>query len=142
VRFREEAGERVAFAERYTPVGGLARLQGSAEVQMPLPGFDEKWQTFAFLDGARIWTPDDRFDLDAGELEQDRFFLGTGVGIGYETVVGAVQVALGYKLNPSALDVRDPDAVLEALETGQPLSSVPEDSRRRFQLHFSIGATF
>jgi hypothetical protein len=109
---------------------------------MPLPGFDEKWQTFAFLDGARIWTPDDRFDLDAGELEQDRFFLGTGVGIGYETVVGAVQVALGYKLNPSALDVRDPDAVLEALETGQPLSSVPEDSRRRFQLHFSIGATF
>jgi outer membrane protein insertion porin family len=142
VRFREEAGERIAFAERYSPVGGLARLHGSAEVQMPLPGFDEKWQTFAFLDGARIWTPDDRFDLDAGELEQDRFFLGTGVGIGYETVVGAVQVALGYKLNPSALDVRDPDEVLEALEAGQPLSSVPEDSRRRFQLHFSIGATF
>jgi outer membrane protein insertion porin family len=142
VRFREEAGEQIAFAERYSPVGGLARLHGSAEVQMPLPGFDEKWQTFAFLDGARIWTPDDRFDLDAGELEQDRFFLGTGVGIGYETVVGAVQVALGYKLNPSALDVRDPDEVLEALEAGQPLSSVPEDSRRRFQLHFSIGATF
>ena len=142
VRFREEAGERVAFAERYTPIGGLARLHGSAEVQLPLPGFDEKWQTFAFLDGARIWTPDDRFDLDAGDLEQDRFFLGTGVGIGYETVVGAVQVALGYKLNPSALDVRDPDDVLEALEAGRPISSVPEESRRRFQLHFSIGATF
>jgi outer membrane protein insertion porin family len=142
VRFREEAGERVAFAERYTPVGGLARIYGSAEVQLPLPGFDEKWQTFAFLDGARIWTPDDRFDLQAGELDQDRFFLGTGVGIGYETVVGAVQVALGYKLNPSSLDLRDPDEVLRALQEGRPIGSVPTDSRRRLQLHFSIGATF
>jgi outer membrane protein insertion porin family len=142
VRFREEAGEPVAFAERYSPVGGLARLHGSVEVQLPLPGFDEKWQTFAFLDGAKIWTPDDRFDLEAGELEQERFFLGTGVGIGYETVVGAVQVALGYKLNPSALDLRDPDEVLAALQEGRPLESVPSDSRRRFQLHFAIGATF
>ena len=142
VRFRDEDGERVAFAERYTPVGGLARLHASAEVQMPLPGFDEKWQTFAFLDGARIWTPDDRFALEEGDLDQDRFFLGTGVGIGYETVVGAVQVALGYKLNPSALDLRDPGEVLEALQEGRPISSVDPESRRRFQLHFSIGATF
>ena len=142
VQFREEAGERVAFAERYTPLGGLARLYASAEVQLPLPGFNDKWQTFAFLDGARIWTPDDRFDLEAGDLEQDRFFLGTGVGIGYETVVGAVQVALGYKLNPSALDLRDPDEVLEALQAGSPIGTVETDSRRRFQLHFSIGATF
>ena len=142
VRFLDEDGERVAFAERYSPVGGLARIMGSAEVQLPLPGFDEKWQTFAFLDGAKVWTPDDRFALGAGPLDQDRFFWGTGVGIGYETVVGAVQVALGYKLNPSPLDVRDPDEVLEALQEGRPISSVPTDSRRRLQLHFSIGATF
>jgi hypothetical protein len=32
--------------------------------------------------------------------------------------------------------------VLEALEEGQPIGSVPTDSRRRLQLHFSIGATF
>jgi hemolysin activation/secretion protein len=112
------------------------------ELQLPLPGFDAKWQSFLFLDGARVWTPDDRFSLDAGELDQDRYFLGTGVGIGYETVVGAVQVSLGYKLNPSALDQRDPDEVLQALEEGRPLSSVPTESRRRLQLHFSIGATF
>jgi outer membrane protein assembly factor BamA len=142
VRLEEEDGERVTVAERYSPIGGLARLHASAEVQMPLPGFDDKWQTFAFLDGAKIWTPDDRFDLEAGDLEQDRFFLGTGVGIGYETVVGAVQVALGYKLNPSALDVRDPDAVLRALQNGSPIGTVRAESGRRFQLHFSIGATF
>ena len=142
VRVRQEAGQDVYFAERYTPVGGLSRLHASAEVQMPLPGFGDKWQTFAFLDGARIWTSDERFDPDAGELAEDKFFMGTGVGIGYETVVGAVQVALGYKLNPSALDVRDPDDVLQALRNGRPIADVPTDSRRRFQLHFSIGATF
>ncbi len=142
VRFREEGGVATPFAERYSPIGGLARVQGSAEVQLPLPGFDAKWQTFVFLDGARVWTSDDRFSLDAGELDQDRFFLGTGAGIGYETVVGAVQVALGYKLNPSALDQRDPDEVLQALQEGRPISTVPTDSRRRLQLHFSIGATF
>jgi outer membrane protein insertion porin family len=142
VRFRDEGGVQVPFAERYAPVGGLARVYGSAEVQLPLPGFDEKWQTFAFLDGASVWTPDDRFDLEAGELEQNRFFLGTGIGIGYETVVGAVQVALGYKLNPSSLDLRDPDDVLRALQEGTPIDSVETDSRRRLQLHFSIGATF
>ena len=143
VRFSDEDGVSTAFAERYSPVGGLARVQGSAEVQLPFPGFDAKWQTFVFLDGARVWTPDDRFALGAGEdLEQDRFFFGTGAGIGYETVVGAVQVSLGYKLNPSALDVRDPDKVLQALQAGLPLSTVETDSRRRLQLHFSIGATF
>jgi outer membrane protein insertion porin family len=142
VRFRDEDGVATPFAERYSPIGGLARIQTSAELQLPFPGFDAKWQTFIFLDGARVWTPDDRFSLDAGELDQDRYFLGTGVGIGYETVVGAVQVALGYKLNPSALDQRDPDEVLQALQEGRPLSSVPTDSRRRLQLHFSIGATF
>lgn len=142
VRFREEGGVAMPFAERYSPIGGLGRVQGSAEVQLPLPGFDAKWQTFVFLDGARVWTSDDRFSLDAGELDQYRFFLGTGAGIGYETVVGAVQVALGYKLNPSALDQRDPDEVLQALQEGRPISTVPTDSRRRLQLHFSIGATF
>jgi hypothetical protein len=49
---------------------------------------------------------------------------------------------VGYKLNPSALDLRDPQAVLEALLDGRPLSEVPAEARRRWHLHFSIGATF
>jgi outer membrane protein assembly factor BamA len=142
VKSRVENGVTTIFAERYSPIGGLARVQTSVELQLPLPGFDAKWQTFVFLDGASVWTPDDRFGLNAGELDQDRFYLGTGAGIGYETVVGAVQVALGYKLNPSELDLRDPDEVLQALEEGRPISTVPTNSRRRLQLHFSIGATF
>jgi outer membrane protein insertion porin family len=142
VRFRDEAGTTTAFAERYSPIGGLARVQSSVALQLPLPGFDAKWQTFLFLDGGRVWTPDDRFALGAGVLDQDDFFLGTGFGIGYETLVGQVEVALGYKLNPSDLDERDPDEVLQALIDGLPISTVPTSGRRRLQLHFSIGATF
>lgn len=135
-------GSTVFVANGYAPIGGLARLMASAELHFPFPGLGDKWESFMFIDGARIWTPDSRFRLEAGDLEQDRFFLGTGAGVGYETVVGAIQVSVGYKLNPSALDLRDPQAVLEALLDGRPLSEVPAEARRRWHLHFSIGATF
>jgi outer membrane protein insertion porin family len=142
VRLETREGVTETIAERYAPVGGLARLLGSAEVQLPLPGFSDAWQSFLFLDAGRIWTPDDRFALNAGELDQDDYFTSVGAGIGYETVVGAIQFAVGYKLNPSELDLRSPQGVLEALEEGRPLSSVPTESRRRLHLHFSIGSSF
>ncbi|HYC32416.1 MAG TPA: BamA/TamA family outer membrane protein [Gemmatimonadales bacterium] len=130
------------FSERYTPLGGLARLSGSVEVRMPLPGFAEEWQTFAFLDGGRVSIPDERFTLGRPDLEQDDFFAAVGGGISYQTVVGAVQVALGYKLNPSALDLRAPEDVLAALEEGRPVTDAEERGRRRLHLHFAIGSTF
>jgi outer membrane protein insertion porin family len=142
VRLESQDGTTQTTAERYAPVGGLARLLGSAEVQLPLPGFSDAWQTFVFFDTGRIWTPDRRFALNAGELDQDDYFASVGAGIGYETVVGAVQFAVGYKLNPSALDLRSPQGVLEALQAGRPLSTVPTESRRRLHLHFSIGSSF
>ncbi len=129
------------FSDRYRPIGGLARLTGSVELQLPLPGVSEKWKGFVFTDGGRIWTPDSRFAV-GGVLAEGGDFVASGVGVGYETVVGAVQVALGYKLKASPLDLRPPDAVLSALEAGRPIESVPEEGRRRFHLHFSIGATF
>jgi outer membrane protein insertion porin family len=128
--------------DQYAPVGGLARVVASAQINIPLPLLDNKLQTFFFVDGARIWTPDDRFRVAGGDLVQDRFFVGTGGGFGYETLVGAITVALGYKVNPSALDVRDPQAVMNALAAGRPIAGVPTEALRRWQLHFSIGATF
>jgi len=130
------------FSERYTPVGGLARLSGSVELRMPLPGFAEEWQTFVFLDGGRVWTPDERFALGVEDLEQDDFFAATGAGISYQTVVGAVQLALGYKLNPSALDLRESDEVLSALEEGRPVTDAETRGIRRLHLHFAIGSSF
>lgn len=138
----ESEGEDEFVAERYAPVGGLARLFGSVELQLPIPGLGDTWQSFLFLDTGRIWTPDRRFTLDADVLDQDRFFVSTGAGIAYETIVGALQLAVGYKVNPSRIDVRPPDAVLDALMNGQPIESVPSEFLRRFHLHFAIGATF
>ena len=142
VKLEEQGDSTVPIAERYTPVGGLARLVGSVELHFPFPGLSEQFQPYVFYDGGRIWTPDSRFALDAGVLDQDEFYQGVGVGIGYTTLVGAIQVAVGYKLNPSALDLRSPQDVLTALTNGTPIEDAPTSGRRRFHLHFSIGATF
>jgi outer membrane protein insertion porin family len=130
------------FSQRYAPLGGLARLTSSVELQLPLPGFGDKWKGVVFTDGGRIWTPDSRFAIGGPEVNEGDFFVSTGVGVGYATVVGAIQIALGYKLKASALDLRPPDAVFSALAAGRPIASVPEEGRRRLHLHFSIGATF
>jgi len=142
VRIESQDGVSDTLAQRYAPVGGLARLLGSAEVQLPLPGMSDAWHSFLFFDSGRIWTPDTRFALPAGELDQDSYFTSIGAGIGYETVVGAIQVAVGYKLNPSALDFRSPQGVLDALRLGQPLGAVPIENGRRWHLHFAIGSSF
>ena len=142
VSIQTQNGVTDTIAQRYAPVGGLARFIGSAELQLPVPGMGKAWQSFLFFDSGRIWTPDNRFKLQAGELNQDKLYTSVGAGVGYETVVGAVEVAVGYKLNPSPLDIRSPDAVLTALGQGLPLSSVPTENGRRWHLHFSIGSSF
>jgi hypothetical protein len=62
--------------------------------------------------------------------------------LGYVTVVGAIQVAVGYKLNPSPLDLRSAEDVLGALESGTSIESLPTDNRRRLHFHFSVGTSF
>jgi outer membrane protein insertion porin family len=129
-------------ADRYTPVGGLARVLGSAELHFPMPLLSESFQPYVFYDVGKVWSPDDRFALNAGELDQDSFYHSVGIGIGYETVVGAIQIAVGYKLNPSPLDLRAPKDVLDALSHGTPINAAPTSGARRFHLHFSIGSSF
>jgi outer membrane protein assembly factor BamA len=142
VTLQASGDSTVAVSTRYTPLGGLARLVASVELHFPMPLLGEKFQPYLFYDGGRIWTPDSRFALRAGELDQDKFYQAVGIGIGYETVVGAIQVALGYKLNPSPLDLRSPQDVLNALEHGTLIDAAPTSSSRRFHLHFSIGSSF
>jgi outer membrane protein insertion porin family len=142
VLLQPQGDSTVLVSTRYTPIGGLARLLGSAEFHFPMPLLSEAFQPYFFYDGGRIWTPDRRFALGGKTIDQDQFYQGVGFGIGYETVVGAIQVALGYKLNPSALDLRDPQDVANALQHDLPIESVPTSPSRRWHLHFSIGATF
>jgi outer membrane protein insertion porin family len=142
IQLKQQGDSTVIVADRYTPVGGLARLVASAELHFPMPLLSDAFQPYLFYDGGRIWTPDRRFALDAGAINEDKFYQAVGIGIGYETVVGAIQVALGYKLNPSPLDLRSPQDVANALRNGTPIEAAPTSSSRRFHLHFSIGATF
>jgi outer membrane protein insertion porin family len=142
VHLESSGDSTIAVADRYTPVGGLARLVGSVELHFPMPMLSESFQPYVFYDGGRIWTPDSRFAPDAGVIDEDAFYQAVGLGIGYQTVVGAIQVAVGYKLNPSALDLRSADDVRAALTSGAGIESAPTSSSRRFHLHFSIGATF
>jgi outer membrane protein assembly complex protein YaeT len=142
VHIETSGGVSTAIADRYTPIGGLARVLTSAELHFPMPGMGDKWQPYLFWDGGRIWTPDSRFRLDAGDIDQDRFYSSVGIGLGYVTVVGAIQVAVGYKLNPSPLDLRSAEDVLGALEGGTSIESLPTDNRRRLHFHFSVGTSF
>ena len=128
--------------ERYTPVGGTAKVLGSVELRLPFPKFPETWQTLVFLDAGRVWSPDEEFAPVDDFLEQEKMFFTTGAGIAFETIAGAIQLAVGYKLNPSPLDLRDANEVFQAIEDGQDVESVATSGARRFHLHFAIGATF
>jgi len=142
IQLVQQGDSTVVVSDRYTPVGGLARLIASAELHFPMPLLSDAFQPYLFYDGGRIWTPDRRFALPPSDIAEDTFYQGVGVGIGYVTVVGAIQLALGYKLNPSPLDLRSPQDVANALQHGLPIDAAPTSSSRRFHLHFSIGATF
>jgi outer membrane protein assembly factor BamA len=130
-------------AGRYVPLGGLARVTGSLELRAPMPLVGGPHSIFAFVDGGRIWIPDERFQPIGGLASiGDRFYAGTGGGLQFGTPAGPLRIAVGYKLNPSPLDLRDPGRVADALLLGQPLESVPPESGRRWHLHLSIGRPF
>jgi len=140
-RVHEASGQ--IRAGDYLPLGGLARWTGSLQLEAPFPFLGRPHGVHVFLDGGRVWTPDDRFlpsaePLVPGELD-DGVRFGAGVGVSFATPVGPLQLDLGYKLNPSPLDVRDPGRVAGAVEAGDPLGSVPKERIRRWHLHLSMG---
>lgn len=135
-------GDTVVFsASRYLPLGGLARASGALELQFPLPLFGAGF-AHAFLDGARVWTPDDRYVLEEYIRDQEKTYYSAGGGLGFETPVGPIRVSVGYKLNPSPLDLRDPGEVLELLLEGKSILEAPTKTSRRFQFHLTVGRVF
>jgi len=135
---------RFGEATRYAPLGGFQRYAASIELQAPMPFLGGRHGVYAFLDAGRVWTTDDRF-VDPGGASlltfDDGTFYGTGAGLQFATPVGPVRIAVGYKLNPSVFDLRDPGAVADALLGGTPVEAVPEDEGRRWQAHLSIGGS-
>ena len=60
---RIEGSDTIFNSDQYVPIGALARLSGSLELRLPAPGLPSAWGIYLFLDGGRVWTPDDRFAL-------------------------------------------------------------------------------
>ena len=129
-------------ASRYVPLGGLARISGGVELQFPIPGLGARFAGHVFLDGGRVWTPDHRFLPPDDPYDQDKAYFSTGGGMGIETPVGPIRVSVGYKLNPSPLDLRDPNEVLKRLLAKESILDVPAETLRRFQLHLTLGRSF
>jgi outer membrane protein insertion porin family len=134
--------DTVLVADDYAPIGALARLTGSLELRFPAPGLSSSWGAHVFLDGGRVWTPDERFNVSPFLPAETDFRFAAGTGLSYLTPVGAIRMSLAYKLNPSDLDLRDAGEVLDATVAGLPLSSVPTSWWRRLHLHLSIGLAF
>lgn len=142
LRFNVHGADTTAVATGYVPIGGLARIAGTFELRLPFPGLGDDWGTHVFMDGGRVWTPDARFKTSFTLPGDDRFFTSVGAGVDYRTVIGAVRVSVGYKLNPSLDDVRDPQKVLDAILAGTPISAIPTQWVRRFQIHLALGTAF
>lgn len=140
-------------------IGGEAKVSGSAQITLPVFGGNAGLNLF--LDGGRVFSPARAYDgLFEGELlapfreilaEEDAFRFGTGAGLQLQTPVGAVSIALGFKINPSYLDSRDAQAVADAylrLRDGIPVDLQDTDAVAtkffggRPQLHFGIGQSF
>ena len=96
----------------------------------PFPSLGPNWGTAVFLDAGRVGTSDENLQIPAptpalDALNQSAVRFGTGGGIEYLTPIGALRIALGYKLNPSYLDVRDANAVFQVVETARAENRVP-----------------
>ena len=131
--------DTVLTADQYVPIGALARISGSLELRFPTPGMTPAWRTQVFLDAGRVWTPDERFSQAVLLPGNTELRWSAGVGLSYQTPVGAIGLSLGYKLNPSPLDLRDAGKVLDAFVAGEPIESVETDALSRLHLHFSFG---
>jgi surface antigen Omp85-like protein len=123
VELQSDTGVSRLVAERYAPLGGLARMQLSTEVHLPLPGLNDAWQGYVFLDGARVWTPDRRFSRRRRRSGAGSFLLGHRRGPG---------VSDGSRGNSGAGGLQ-----AQSVRTGR---ARPTAGAGHF--HFSIGATF
>ena len=146
----EAVGDSVSVTPRgqYVALGGLARWDGSVELQLPLGFLQGRHYGLLFLDAGRVWTPDSRFlDPDTGFpllSSDDGAGYAAGGGLSFRTPVGAIRLMAGYKLNPTPLDVRDPLAVGEALlSVGSAWQeAAPASAWRRWRIHLDIGTVF
>ena len=164
----------------YIGIGGRQKVSGSVQLNLPFPGLGPQWGTNVFVDAGRVVSPStipadllrstgNPADASLATLldQESALRIGAGAGIQFLSPVGFISFALGYKLNPSYLDVRraadvycgpdfDPGSETEAFRTCSggylgaraagvafdPDAIEPGGFFQRTQFHFSIGQTF
>ncbi|MEM1055754.1 MAG: BamA/TamA family outer membrane protein [Bacteroidota bacterium] len=115
--------DSVTTVTGYVGLGGRSKLAGSLQANLPF-FLGPQWGSNVFLDAGIIPSAFDA-DLDgafgaspATEAFEDILSregglrYAAGAGLQYLTPVGFIGVAVGYKLNPSYLDLRDPETLL------------------------------
>ncbi len=142
VRFAVDGDTASVYSDGYVAIGGHARTSFTVELRLPMPGLGRNFGSRLFLDGGHVWTSDERFDSGSSRFDQERWFYATGAGLDLLTPVGSISLSLGYKLNPSLLDLVDSDDLLHALLDGEPADGLPQHNSRRWQLHLTIGASY
>ena len=142
VRITIAGQDTTTSVEGYIPVGAFSRTSFSMEARLPFPGLGKSAGIALYLDGGKVWTDAPEFTSDLGWFDEEEFFFGTGFGLLFRLPVGTIRGDVGYKLNPSYQDLRDPTAVFNALISGAPPESVPADESRRFEFHISISVSF
>jgi outer membrane protein insertion porin family len=142
VRFDPVADSLVLRTNGYDPLGGLGRATFSGELQMPFPGFGPRVGTHVFFEGGRVWTNDTRYFPRPDPLDQQKLFLATGAGIDLRTPVGPLKFDMGYKLNPSVVDLVAADQMLRVLTGEIPLDQAPRKNSRRWQWNLAVGVSF
>jgi outer membrane protein assembly factor BamA len=143
VRFERDANDSLLTRiDGYVPLGGFQNANFSLELRLPLPGFNQNFGSILFLDGGRVWTDDARFDLEGDPHGQEDFFFATGAGLSLKTPVGPIQIALGYKLNPSLTDVVDAADIAAAANSGRPVDDLPRHKNWRWQWHLAFGTSY
>ncbi|MDE2958198.1 MAG: BamA/TamA family outer membrane protein [Bacteroidota bacterium] len=155
----EQSGEELTH-RFYEPAGGLTRLFVGTELQVPLTG---DWHAAVFADAGQVSSyaaPTCAAELfadpalvvpvrlpyeiqcglaDDGRLRWDRFRIGAGIGIRYDTPVGLIRVDLAVKANPDPLDLQSPR---NAFRSARGLEEAYYSDWRRIRVHFSIGQPF
>ncbi|MGH7681344.1 MAG: BamA/OMP85 family outer membrane protein [Candidatus Eiseniibacteriota bacterium] len=129
-------------SDHYVEAGGLRRWTGSVELRLGFPQISRDVFAHVFGDAGRVWTSDSRFEFSQIENTDEVVHFATGAGLGYYTPVGAIRFDVGYKLNPSVLDLRDPQDVLDAVLAGRSPDTAPIKSWSRYAFHLALGLYF
>lgn len=131
------------------PIGGTSKAALNTELRLPFPGLGSEWRTAVFVDAAVLGTNDFSLvpappseSLNRFPTATNEFRVGAGVGVRYKTPFGFLRFDVAVPLNPDPLDVRDPQAISDAIRNDQPPTSVSPTFTRQFRLHIGIGRTF